>query len=83
VVLRIHFTPEDLARSRVSPGPLLMWEILLSTNRLRGRVADVIFGEWRRSVAARMRGRDNMTTGSRACEFSLTGISVSKTRARL
>jgi DNA-binding transcriptional ArsR family regulator len=50
-VLRIHFTPEDLARTRISAGPQAMWELLLSTNRLRGR--DVVFAEWRRSVAAR------------------------------
>jgi DNA-binding transcriptional ArsR family regulator len=52
-MLRIHFTPEDLARTRISAGPQPMWEILLSTNRLRGRDGDVVFGGWRRSVAAR------------------------------
>lgn len=52
-MLRIHFTPEDLARTRISTGPQPMWEILLSTNRLRGRDGDVVFGGWRRSVAAR------------------------------
>ncbi|HEX6352570.1 winged helix-turn-helix domain-containing protein [Actinophytocola sp.] len=52
-MLRIHFTPEDLARTRISTGPHLMWELLLSTNRLRGRDGDVVFGGWRRSVAAR------------------------------
>lgn len=50
-MLRIHFTPEDLARTRISAGPQFMWEVLLSTNRLRGR--DTVFAEWRRSVAAR------------------------------
>jgi DNA-binding transcriptional ArsR family regulator len=53
VVLRIHFTPEDLARTRISPGPQPMWEVLLSTHRLRARDSDVVFAEWRRSVAAR------------------------------
>ena len=52
-MLRIHFTPEDLARTRISAGPQPMWEILLSTNRLRERDGDVVFGGWRRSVAAR------------------------------
>lgn len=52
-MLRIHFTPEDLARTRISAGPQPMWEILLSTNRLRGRDGEVVFGGWRRSVAAR------------------------------
>lgn len=51
MVLRIHFTPDDLARTRISSGPQPMWELLLSTNRLRGR--DVAFAGWRRSVAAR------------------------------
>lgn len=53
-MLRIHFTPEDLARTRISPGPQPMWEVLLSTHRLRGRDSDVIFTQWRRSVAARV-----------------------------
>jgi DNA-binding transcriptional ArsR family regulator len=52
-MLRIHFTPEDLARTRISAGPQPMWELLLSTNRLRGRGGDVVFGGWRRSVATR------------------------------
>jgi DNA-binding transcriptional ArsR family regulator len=52
VVLRIHFTPEDLARTRISTGPQPMWELLLSTYRLRNRDVDVVFGGWRRSVAA-------------------------------
>jgi DNA-binding transcriptional ArsR family regulator len=51
-VLRIHFTGEDLARTRITAGPQPMWELLLSTNRLRARDADAIFGGWRRSVAA-------------------------------
>lgn len=50
-MLRIHFTPQDLARTRISTGPQPMWEVLLSTHRLRGR--DVVFDQWRRSVAAR------------------------------
>jgi DNA-binding transcriptional ArsR family regulator len=53
VVLRIHFTPEDLARTRISAGPQPMWELLLSTYRLRGREGDAVFSGWRRSVAAR------------------------------
>ncbi|MFL6121397.1 winged helix-turn-helix domain-containing protein [Actinophytocola sp.] len=52
-MLRIHFTPEDLARTRISAGPQPMWELLLSTNRLRGRDGDVVFAGWRRTVAAR------------------------------
>ncbi|HYQ66994.1 winged helix-turn-helix domain-containing protein [Actinophytocola sp.] len=51
MVLRIHFTPEDLARTRFSSGAQPMWELILSTNRLRGR--DLLFDGWRRSVAAR------------------------------
>lgn len=50
-MLRIHFTPEDLARTRISAAPQPMWEILLSMYRLRGREGGVIFEEWRRSVA--------------------------------
>ncbi|GAB3745180.1 winged helix-turn-helix domain-containing protein [Amycolatopsis oliviviridis] len=50
-MLKIHFTPEDLARTRISAAPQPMWEVLLSVYRLRGREGGAIFEEWRRSVA--------------------------------
>ncbi|MEU4765859.1 winged helix-turn-helix domain-containing protein [Actinosynnema sp. NPDC023794] len=49
-MLRIYFTPEDLARTRISAAPHPMWETLLSLYRLRTRTGEVIFEEWRRSV---------------------------------
>lgn len=49
-MLRIHFTPEDLARTRISAGPQPMWEMLLSLHRLRRREGSAVFDEWRRSV---------------------------------
>jgi DNA-binding transcriptional ArsR family regulator len=51
-VLRIVFTADDLARTRFAAGPDPMWEILLSLYRLRGRDQSVLFGPWRRRVAA-------------------------------
>ncbi|WP_033434550.1 ArsR/SmtB family transcription factor [Saccharothrix syringae] len=49
-MLRIHFTPEDLARTRISTAPHPMWETLLSLYRLRRRTGEVVFAQWRRSA---------------------------------
>jgi DNA-binding transcriptional ArsR family regulator len=47
-VLKIFFTPDDLARTRISAGPQPMWEIVLSLHRLRRRDSGMVFDEWRR-----------------------------------
>ncbi|WP_158884845.1 ArsR/SmtB family transcription factor [Amycolatopsis anabasis] len=61
-MLRIHFTPEDLARTKISSAPHPMWEMLLSLYRLRNRQGDVVFAEWRRSVAARVPASTGLLT---------------------
>nr|WP_225953348.1 winged helix-turn-helix domain-containing protein [Kibdelosporangium phytohabitans] len=48
--MRIHFSPEDLARTRISPRPHPMWETLLSLYRLRRRDGELVFDGWRRSI---------------------------------
>lgn len=50
-MLRIHFTSDDLARTRFADGPDPMWELSISLHRLRRRDASVLFGAWRRQVA--------------------------------
>lgn len=57
-MLRIHFSGEDLARTRVAPAPDLMWELVLSLHRLRDRSRDDVAGGWRRQVYHILR-RDN------------------------
>ncbi|MFI6744146.1 ArsR/SmtB family transcription factor [Nonomuraea sp. NPDC050451] len=47
---RIHFTADDLARVRVAPTLGPMAETLFSLYALRGRVAETMFGGWRRRV---------------------------------
>jgi DNA-binding transcriptional ArsR family regulator len=48
LVLRVVFTPEDLARTTISAVPHPMWETVLSLHRLRRRDDTMVFDEWRR-----------------------------------
>lgn len=52
ILLRIHFTPEDLGRTRFANGPAPMWEVLLSLHRLAARDGAPVFDDWRRDVRA-------------------------------
>ena len=51
-MLRIHFTPEDLARVRVASRPDPLWEIALSLHRLRTPLGRWAFAEWNRGTRA-------------------------------
>ncbi|GHC45899.1 ArsR/SmtB family transcription factor [Streptomyces cinnamoneus] len=53
-MLQIHFTPEDLARTRFAPGPDPMWELVISLHRIQRRDSSVLFGPWRRQVMPRI-----------------------------
>lgn len=53
-MLRIHFTPEDLTRVRVAPGPDLLWEISNSVQTLQRRDGERVFGAWRRWARPRL-----------------------------
>ncbi|MEV6607606.1 winged helix-turn-helix domain-containing protein [Kutzneria sp. NPDC051319] len=48
-MLRVFFTPEDLARTTISP-PQPMWETVLSLHRLRLRDDAMVYDEWRRDA---------------------------------
>jgi DNA-binding transcriptional ArsR family regulator len=52
VVLRIHFTPRDLARVTVATTPAPLWEVLLSLHMLQHSEGRLIFDDWRRHVRA-------------------------------
>jgi DNA-binding transcriptional ArsR family regulator len=56
MMLRIHFTLEDLARTRLAAGPDAMWEIVLSLQLLQTRDGPVVFDRWRRDVRSRLGG---------------------------
>ncbi|MCU4748354.1 MULTISPECIES: ArsR/SmtB family transcription factor [Streptomyces] len=49
-MLRIHFTAEDLGRTRMAGGPLPMWETVLSLHRLQRGDGGPLLKQWRRSV---------------------------------
>ncbi|MFJ3327243.1 winged helix-turn-helix domain-containing protein [Streptomyces griseus] len=53
-MLRIHFTPEDLTRVKVAPGPDLLWEISNSVQTLQRTDGARVFGDWRRWVRPRL-----------------------------
>ncbi|WBQ07022.1 ArsR/SmtB family transcription factor [Kribbella sp. CA-293567] len=53
-MLRIHFTPRDLARTTVSTRPAASWEILLSLHMLQQSEGRLIFEDWRRSIRAKV-----------------------------
>ncbi|MER6949623.1 metalloregulator ArsR/SmtB family transcription factor [Nonomuraea sp. NPDC000554] len=54
MTLRIHFTGADLARTRISPEPDAMWEVMLSLHRLRRSEQTLVFGEWKRNALGRV-----------------------------
>ncbi|GAB2879117.1 winged helix-turn-helix domain-containing protein [Streptomyces deserti] len=49
-MLRVHFTPEDIARVRVAAAPDPLWEITNSFQLLARKDTSLVFGEWRRLV---------------------------------
>ncbi|MGA8116317.1 MAG: winged helix-turn-helix domain-containing protein [Actinocatenispora sp.] len=53
-MLRIHFTAEDLRRTRVATGPDPLWESLLSLHMLARRDGTVVYGDWRRQARSRL-----------------------------
>lgn len=53
MVLRIHFTSEDLSRVVLASRPDPMWEVLLSMHLLQNQDGPLVFGRWRKQVAGR------------------------------
>ncbi|WP_370949007.1 ArsR/SmtB family transcription factor [Amycolatopsis sp. cg5] len=51
-MLRIHFTEADLSRIELAPSADPMWELLLSSYRLRRPEGAPVFGRWRDSTRA-------------------------------
>lgn len=63
--LRIHFTAEDLARTRIASGPDHMWEIASSLQLLQHADGALVFDEWR-SWARRRLHTVGLDTATRA-----------------
>ncbi len=49
-MLRVHFTPQDLASVTLAPAISPMWEVLLSANQLQSSEGKRQFGQWRTDV---------------------------------
>src|SRR5688572_20297892 len=56
-MLRINFSTEDIARTRIAAGPDPLWELVLSIQMLRGQPGDLLFTQWRRTAATALRER--------------------------
>ncbi|TDC38093.1 ArsR family transcriptional regulator [Micromonospora sp. 15K316] len=54
-MLKIHFSGEDVLRTRVAPAADPVWELVLSLHLLRGRSRDPLMATWRRTVASGLR----------------------------
>lgn len=53
-MLRIFFTSDDIARTRVATSPDPFWEIVFSLHRLPSRQPPGPFADWRRMARARL-----------------------------
>jgi DNA-binding transcriptional ArsR family regulator len=54
-MLRIHFTAEDLARTRLAAEPDPLWEVLLSLHLAQSNDGQVVYDGWRRKVGGVVR----------------------------
>jgi len=57
-MLRIYFTTDDIARTRLATKPDPLWELVLSVQMLRGQRGDLLFSRWRRETANALRHRN-------------------------
>ncbi|MCK2242729.1 MULTISPECIES: helix-turn-helix transcriptional regulator [unclassified Crossiella] len=61
-MLRIHFTPADLARVRLNDGADPLWEILLSLHLVQSTIGSQTFGHWRRLARAELTSATGLLT---------------------
>lgn len=54
-MLRIYFTPDDIARTRLAATPDPLWDLVLSLQMLRGQRGDLLFTRWRQETARSLR----------------------------
>lgn len=57
-MLRIYFTPDDIARTRLATAPDPLWELVLSLQMLRGQRGDLLFSRWRAETVQALRRAD-------------------------
>lgn len=54
-MLRIYFSTEDVARTRLAPGPDPLWELVMSVHMLRHQPGDLLFAQWRQTAGPAVR----------------------------
>ncbi|GGO69348.1 ArsR/SmtB family transcription factor [Nonomuraea cavernae] len=54
-MLRIYFTSDDIARTRIATGPDPLWELVLGLQMLRPQRGDLLFTAWRREACRAVR----------------------------
>ncbi|MCW6005587.1 winged helix-turn-helix domain-containing protein [Micromonospora sp. CPCC 205371] len=54
-MLRINFTADDIARTRIAAGPDPLWELVLALQMLTPQRGDLLFGGWRREAGDALR----------------------------
>ncbi|MEU3916906.1 winged helix-turn-helix domain-containing protein [Streptomyces sp. NPDC029004] len=59
----MHFTTEDLLRTRLAPGPDPLWEAVLSANLLGNADGRAVFDAWRAQTRCRLRGLPQQQVG--------------------
>lgn len=59
-MLSIHFSPADWERLRIASKPDPMWEMVLSLYMLGEASDELVFGQWRQRVLARMTPESRM-----------------------
>jgi DNA-binding transcriptional ArsR family regulator len=57
-MLRIYFSSDDVARTRIAPAPDPLWELVLALQMLRPQRGDLLFTGWRREATTRLRRAD-------------------------
>ncbi|GIJ77951.1 Helix-turn-helix domain-containing protein [Micromonospora phaseoli] len=59
-MLKIHFSGEDILRTRVAPAADPVWEVVLSLHLLPGRSRDPLLAGWRREVSRGLRRQEDV-----------------------
>ncbi|MCW6009901.1 winged helix-turn-helix domain-containing protein [Micromonospora sp. CPCC 205371] len=54
-MLKIFFTSDDVARTRIATGPDPLWELVLSVHMLRGQTGDLLFRHWQTETRSKLR----------------------------
>ncbi len=57
-MLRIYFSSDDIARTRIAPGPDPLWELMLALQMLSPQRGDLLFTGWRREATEALRHAD-------------------------